>query len=143
MRFVLAVALVLAAAACGSHAAPKLAVSRDGRAVLRDAYDGKLDRNWSCGSLRAAYRRLPQDPPAYSTIPGLIGNAAGKACDAALATVRAGTRKAGVVEALGPPDRAPRCWLYSWPPDHVDSTDGARICFAAGRATLVQTAVHA
>jgi hypothetical protein len=29
------------------------------RAVLRDVLDGRLDRNWSCGSLLAAIQRLP------------------------------------------------------------------------------------
>jgi hypothetical protein len=140
MRWVLAAVVVLAVAGCGGSA--KLAVSRDGRAVLQDAYDGRLDRHWSCGSLRAAYRRLPPDPPAYSAIPALIGGAAGSACDTALASVRLGMRKAGVVGALGAPDRAPRCWLYRWPPDRASATDGARICFAAGTVARIQRAVH-
>ncbi|HEV2591447.1 MAG TPA: hypothetical protein VGU02_06090, partial [Gaiellaceae bacterium] len=63
MRVLVVALIALAATGCSS----KLAVSRDGRAVLDDAYDGKLDRNWSCGSLRAAYRRLPPDPAAYAT----------------------------------------------------------------------------
>ena len=110
--------------------------------MLRDAYDGRLDRNWSCGSLRVAYRRLPADPPTSSTIPRLIGDAAGKACDAALAHVRAGNTRRDVAATLGAPDRAPHCWLYRWPPDAQSATDGARICFAAGRVELVQIAEH-
>jgi hypothetical protein len=140
MRWLAAIVVVLAAAACG-HTQTKLAVSPDGRAVLRDAYDGKLDRNWSCGSLRAAYRRLPEDPPTYSTLPALVGDAAGKACDAALATVHVGARPHDVTTALGAPDRSPRCRLYRWPPGS-GSVDGARICFAAGRVVRIQTAVH-
>jgi hypothetical protein len=140
MRVIVALGVVLVAAACGSGNA-KLAVSRDGRAVLNDAYDGKLDRNWSCGSLRAAYRRLPPDGPMYSTIPRLIGDAAGMACDAAFKTVHVGSKEHDVTTALGVPDRAPRCWLYRWPPG-AGAADGARICFANGRAAIVQTAVH-
>jgi hypothetical protein len=139
MRWVVALVVLAVAAGCGGHA--KLAVSPDGRAVLHDTYDGKLDRNWSCGSLRAAYRRLPQDPPTYSTIPKLIGDAAGKACDAAVKTVHVGSKEHDVSTALGVPDRTPRCWLYRWPPGD-GGTDGARVCFAHGRATVVQLAVH-
>jgi len=79
MRWLLAALVVVVAVGCGGGPA-KLAVSRDGRAVLRDAYDGKLDRNWSCASLRAAYRRLPADPPTYSTIPALIMSAEKRVC---------------------------------------------------------------
>lgn len=80
MRWVVLATIVLAATACGAHRA-KLAVSRDGRAVLYDAYDGRLDRNWSCESLRAAYRRLPPSPPMYSKLPGLIAASERRACD--------------------------------------------------------------
>ena len=140
MRIVVAIGVVLVAAACGAGH-PRFAVSRDGRAVLQDAYDGKLDRSWSCGSLRAAYRRLPQDPPAYSTIPALIGAAAGRACDAALASVHAGDSQRKVTASLGTPDRKPRCWMYEWPPGS-GSIDGARVCFTAARVARIQTAVH-
>jgi hypothetical protein len=140
MRWTLAALVVFVLAGCGGSA-KQLVVSRDGRAVLSDAYDGKLDRNWSCGSLRAAYRRLPPDPPTYSAIPGLIGDAAGKACDAAIDHVRVGVKEHDVAVALGMPDRTPRCWLYRWPPG-TGGLDGARVCFANGRATIVQFAVH-
>ena len=131
------VALVLVLTACGAQRA----VDASGRGVLNDAYDGRLDRNWSCGSLRAADRRLPADPAAYSTIPKVIGDAAGKACDAALATLHDGDSRRQVATALGRPDRAPRCWLYRWPPGAA-AGDGARICFSGGRVSTVQTAVH-
>src|SRR3569833_1920568 len=107
MRIAVLALIVLAAAGCSS----KPAVSRDGRAVLSDASDGRIDRDWSCGSLRAAYRRLPPVPPMYSAIPSLLGHAAGKTCDAALAHVRAGDTRGKVEATLGPPDRTPRCWL--------------------------------
>jgi hypothetical protein len=81
MRWVVAGMLVFAVVACGSRTA-KPEVSRDGRAVLRDAYDGRLDHNWSCASLRAAYRRLPSSPPMYSKVPQLIGDSAARACRA-------------------------------------------------------------
>lgn len=137
MRVVLATCLVLALVACGST---KLAVSRDGRAVLNDAYDGHLDRHWSCGSLRAAYLRLPVDMT-YSTIPALIGDAAEKTCDHALASLKTGISRRQVAAALGKPDRGGRCELYRWPATQ-SSGDGARICFAHARATLVQTSMH-
>jgi hypothetical protein len=57
-----------------------LAVSRDGRAVLQDVYDGHLDERWSCGSLRVAIARLPTDPPTYSRLPGILDAAAARAC---------------------------------------------------------------
>jgi hypothetical protein len=139
MRWMFAALVLVAVAGCGGST--KLAVSRDGRAVLDDAYSGRLDRHWSCGSLRAAYRRLPSDPAAYSTIPALIGDAAGKACDAALKSVHVGSKEHEVTASLGVPDRTPRCWLYRWPPG-AGAADGARICFANGRATIVQIAVH-
>jgi hypothetical protein len=139
MRYLVALLVVAVVAGCGGHA--KLAVSPDGRAVLNDAYSGELTRNWSCGSLRAAYRRISPDPPAYSTIPKLIGDAAGKACDAAFTTVHVGAKEHDVTTALGVPDRTPRCWIYRWPPG-TGGADGARICFANGRATVVETAVH-
>lgn len=138
MRVVIGALVVVAVVACGAR---PLAVSVDGRGVLRDAYDGKLDRRWSCGSLRAAYRRLPPDGPIYSAIPGLIAAAAAKACDAELRSLHTGATERQVAAALGAPDRTPRCWLYRWPPS-TGSVDGARICFSSGRATLVQTAVH-
>ena len=134
------IAFVVVLVGCGSRHA-KLAVSVDGRAVLRDVYDGTLDRNWSCGSLRAAYRRLPPDGPIYSAIPGVLGAAAAKACDTSLESLRVGATERSVEVALGAPDKAPRCWLYRWPPAS-GSVDGARICFAHGRAAFIQTAVH-
>ena len=140
MRWLAAGLILFTIAGCGGSS--RLVVSRDGRAVLDDAYDGKLDRNWTCGSLRAAYRRLPQDPPTYSTMPALIGRAAGKACDAAFAKVHVGVAQRAVTAALGRPDRSPSCWLYRWPPDRASATDGARICFAAGRVARIQLAEH-
>lgn len=139
MRWSLVVLVVLAVAGCGGPS--KLAVSRDGRAVLQDAYDGHLDRRWSCSSLKAADARLPQDPPAYSTIPLMLANAAGVACDAALATLRAGDTPSAVTAALGRPDRTPRCWIYRWPAGS-STGDGARICFTAGRVARIERAVH-
>jgi hypothetical protein len=137
-----AVLLVLAAASCAGHHHEAPAVSRDGRAVLQDAYDGRLDRQWSCGSLRAAYARLPVGGPTYSPLPGLIGNAAGAACDEALDAVGKGAGRARVEALLGQPDRRPRCWLYRWTPRSDSAQDGARICFAGNRVSFVQVAVH-
>jgi hypothetical protein len=140
VRWTIAALLVAALVGCGP-ATKRLVSGRDGREVLRDAYDGRLDRNWSCGSLRAAYQRLPQDPPVYSRIPALIGDAAGKACRRALANLHVGDANQHVSAALGVPDRAARCWLYRWP-SGSGSVDGARICFTSGRVARVQTAVH-
>jgi hypothetical protein len=112
------------------------------KAVIRDAYDGRLDRNWSCSSLRAAVAHLPQDVAAYGTIPLLLDSATGRACDAALGRVERGLTRAEVTALLGPPDRTPRCWFYSWPPDQSSSVDGTRLCFTGDRVSRVQTAVH-
>src|SRR3569833_880074 len=107
MRIAVLALIVLAAAGCSS----KPAVSRDGRAEHSEATNRRNDRDRTSGSLRAAYRRLPPDPPMYSAIPSLLGHAAGKTCDAALAHVRAGDTRGKVEATLGPPDRKPRCWL--------------------------------
>ncbi|HEV2590615.1 MAG TPA: hypothetical protein VGU02_01860, partial [Gaiellaceae bacterium] len=76
------------------------------------------------------------------TIPGVIAAAAGKECGAALAHVQVGDTPAAVTATLGAPDRSPGCWLFRWPTDRNDPSDGARICFAAGRVARVQIAVH-
>jgi hypothetical protein len=85
MRLVAAALLIVLTAGCGAAQDQHLAVSTHGKAVLQDALDGQLARNWSCGSLRAAFRRLPEEFPRYSSIPLMIGRAAGRACDQALA----------------------------------------------------------
>ena len=139
MRWPLAVLVVLAVAGCGGSS--KLAVSRDGRAVLRDASDGRLDQRWSCSSLQAADARLPQDPPTYSTLPRMLADAAGRACDGALDSLHPGDTPSAVTAALGQPDRAPRCWIYRWPAG-PSTGDGARICFAAGRVARILRFVH-
>jgi hypothetical protein len=141
VRIVAATVLVTLLAGCGHARRAQPAVSADGKAVIRDAYDGRLDRDWTCGSLRAAVRRLPSDG-AYSTIALLIGRATGHACDAAFSHIKRGSTRMRVRALLGPPDRAPRCWLYRWPPDTGSAVDGARICFAGPGVSLVQTAVH-
>lgn len=134
--------VLLMAMLVGCGAAQHLAVSEDGRAVLADAYDGHLAHEWSCGSLRAAVRRLPQDPPTYSTMPAMLERALDNVCDPALAGLHAGTSRADVRAALGAPDSSPRCWRYSWPAVTSSGVDGARVCFTRGRVSLVQTAVH-
>jgi hypothetical protein len=154
VRTVLVLTALILAGCAGGH--QSLAVSVDGRAVLQDAKDGHLDRDWSCASLRAAVRRLPPGGgPGYSTIPSIIDLAGGEACDAALGTVQVGMRIAAVRLALGAPDRAARCWLFRWPPAdagqsvHVNpskrrsSVDGARVCFSNGRVTRLQLGMHA
>jgi hypothetical protein len=106
--------LVMLLAGCGASHHQRLSVSRDGKAVIRDALDGHLDRSWSCGSLRAAVDRLPSTPD--QTIPLMIASAAGRACDAALGSVHRGQTRAEARVVLGSPDRASRCWLFRWPP---------------------------
>jgi hypothetical protein len=106
---------VLTGCGSGPSRLEKLAVSDDGRAVIQDGYDGHLDRGWSCGSLRAAYKRLPRDGVSL-TLPVLIGRAAAEACDAALAGVHVRMTTASLRMALGRPDKAARCWLFRWPP---------------------------
>lgn len=154
MRTVLALTALILAGCAGGHRS--LAVSVDGRAVLQDAKDGHLDRDWSCASLRAASHHLPPGGgPSYSTIPAIIDLAAGEACDAALATVHVRMRIGAVRSALGAPDRTGNCLLFRWPPADAgqsvfvnpskrrSSVDGARVCFTKGRVTLLQTAMHA
>ena len=78
-----AVAVAVVAAllpSCGSVHQHQPTVSRDGKAVIKDVLvDGRLDRNWSCASLRAAVLLLPSVPGAYQTIPLMIDEAAGRA----------------------------------------------------------------
>ena len=136
----LALLFVVTLVGCG--AAKHLAVSADGRAVLADAYDGHLDHDWSCASLRAAVQRLPQDPPTYSTMPAMLERALDNACDAALAGLHTGASRADVRAALGPPDSSPRCWRYRWRAVTSSGVDGGRVCFTGARVSLVQTALH-
>ncbi len=58
MRLVAALLVTLLSGCSASHH-QQLAFSANGKAVIRDAYDGRLDHNWSCDSLRAAVGRLP------------------------------------------------------------------------------------
>ena len=152
MRIVLVV-VALTLAGCGGS--ERLAVSTDGRAVLSDARDGHLDRDWTCGSLRAALTRLPSGGgPMYSTVPVTIGRAAGKACDTALGSVRVGLTASAVRKTLGTPDTGGRCSVFRWPPTDAGQgrrhdasrggspVDGARVCFTDGHAIKVQTAIH-
>jgi hypothetical protein len=132
-------ALLVALLLCGCSSAP---AGPEWKAVIRDALDGRLDRSWSCSSLRAAVAHLPQDVGAYQTIPLRLDSATGRACNAALAQMDRGLTRAQVTAVLGPPDRTPRCWLYSWPPEPSSAVDGARLCFSGDRVALVQTAVH-
>ena len=136
MRLVALLLVTLLSGCRGASAGPEW------KAVIRDAYDGRLDRNWSCSSLRAAVAHLPQDVAAYQTIPLMLDSATGRACDAALARVERRLTRAEVTTLLGRPDRASRCWLYRWPPDHSSAIDGVRLCFSDDRVSLVQTAVH-
>lgn len=150
---VLIVVVALVVVGCGrSH---RLALSADGRAVSSDASDGHLDRDWTCGSLRAALTRLPSGGgPIYSTLPEMIGRAAGEACDAGLKSLHAGMTAAAVQTMLGTPDTRGRCWLLRWPPADLGQgrlynpsrraspVDGARVCFNDGHVLKVQTAIH-
>jgi hypothetical protein len=134
----IAAALIVAfLAGCGTTHRAKPAQSSDGRAVLRDASDGHLDSDWSCGSFRAAVKRLPEG---LTISP--VAAAAGRACDHALTRLRDGDSKARVANLLGTPDRSPRCWFYGWPPTTSSAIDGARICFSRNHVSLLQTAVH-
>jgi len=132
-----------------------LAVSADGRSVLQDAVDGHLDRHWSCGSLRAALGHLrPGGGPTNSTIPAMVGRAAGKTCDAAVATVHVGMTSAALRRTLGTPDTYGRCWVLRWPPTDAgqnrlhnaspggSNVDGMRVCFNDGHVSRLQTAMH-
>jgi hypothetical protein len=88
MRVVVAaLGLILLTGGCGGHGTTAtgrgdgaLRIDSTGRGVLADVYDGRLDKHWSCGSLRAAIARLPADPPTYSTLPLVLSRAARKAC---------------------------------------------------------------
>lgn len=134
--------VVLVAAGCGGAHHRQPVTSTDGKAVFRDVYDGRLDHDWSCGSLRAAVRRLPPDPPVYSKLPGIIGAAAARACDDELSHLAAGATRSEVRSALGMPTAGERCWRFEWPSDKSSPVDGARICFSGERADTIQTAVH-
>jgi hypothetical protein len=112
------------------------------RGVLHDVYDGRLDRVWPCAALRTAIAHLPVDPPMFSKIPGQLARAAAPACAAQLAGIATGAPRFAVEEALGPVDAGGlHCPVWRWDPEG-GAVDGARVCFANGRATLVQTALH-
>jgi hypothetical protein len=59
---------------------PELLVDPTGRAVLRDVFDGRLNSQWSCASLRAAITLLPAEGMTYSKIPLLLRRAERRAC---------------------------------------------------------------
>ena len=137
-------------AACGGGREP--AVSSDGAAVVRDASNGRLDRGWSCGSLRAALRRSGS-----RSVRGTIEPAAATACDKALTSIHDGETRATIAASLGRPAAAAGCWVFRWPPadagqpvrqqamhpmQQLSPVDGARICFRGQKARLVQTSVH-
>jgi hypothetical protein len=112
------------------------------REVFHDVYDGRLDRVWPCGALRTAITHLPADGPIYSKLPEQLARAAAPACEGALRRISPGAPRFAVEDALGPPSSGgERCELWRWAPGS-STVDGARVCFRAGRATLVQTAVH-
>jgi hypothetical protein len=113
------------------------------RDVLRDVYgDGRLDRVYPCGVLREAIGHLPSSPPMFSPLPARLGRAASAACSAALDGIPRGAPRFAVYAALGQPaSGGPRCPVWRWSP-FERSRDGARVCFAHGRAELVQAAVH-
>jgi len=133
--------LLLALTSCGGHAR---ATSNDGAGVLRDAEDGHLDQNWSCGSLRAAVARYS---PASLQAVGAQA-ATGKACERAVERLKVGTIRSTVRDAMGPPmivdrERPGRCWFYTWPRSLALTDAGsARICFNGNKVSLVQR-VHA
>lgn len=112
------------------------------RDVLRDAYDGRLDRVYPCAPLRDAIAHLPSSPPVYSDLPERLGRAAAAACGAAIAGVPAGAPRFAVEEVFGAPSSGgPRCPGWRWAP-YASSVDGVRVCFAHNRAELVQRALH-
>jgi hypothetical protein len=112
------------------------------RGVLHDISDGRFDKVWTCGTLRTAIAHLPVDSPNSSLVRRELARATAPACDAALAGISSGTPRFAVGEALGKASTGgPRCPVWRWPPES-GSVDGARICFANRRATLVQTALH-
>jgi hypothetical protein len=102
VRWIAALVVLLALSGCSSASA-----GPEWKAVIRDALDGRLDRSWSCRSLRAAIAHLPEDVGAQQTIPLLLESATGRACDAALAHLERGLTRAEVMAVLGPPT-APR-----------------------------------
>jgi hypothetical protein len=137
-----AVTPVLAAQRTAFAPTTALAFDPTGLNVLRDIDDGQLDTHWSCGSLRAAIRRLPVGGPIYSAIPGLLIDAAARACATAIRTTKDGATRSSTIHAFGVPVRmGPNCSVWNWAPAG-GSIDGVRICFDAGRVDKVGTAVH-
>lgn len=113
------------------------------RDVLRDVQDGHLETSRSCAALRTAIAHLPVDGPTYSRLPGLLTRAAAGACDTALTGLAPGAPRAAFYAALGQASfGGPRCPVWRWRPESR-AVDGARVCFTHGRATAVQTALHA
>lgn len=112
------------------------------RDVYRDVYDGRLDRVYPCGVLRQAIAHWPADGPMYSNVPRKLARAASSACSAAVQGIPFGALRSAVDTVFGPESSGvPRCPVWKWDP-LGSSVDGVRVCFTAGRATLVQTAVH-
>ena len=119
-------------------------MSNDGSGVLRDLQNGRLDDQWSCGSLRAALARLPGggDAP-YAGRALILVQPTTRACDDAFAAVNAdGTAAVNVRQALGKPSfvgpsQDGRCWVYVWPKNR-DATIVSRFCFAKGKVLYVQ-----
>jgi hypothetical protein len=79
-RAIAIVLIGLALAGCGGHAArPSAANAAEWKGVIRDAYDGHLDRNHSCAAVRKAITQLPGDK-VYNPLPGQLRAYEKKVC---------------------------------------------------------------
>lgn len=92
----------------------------------------------ACGSHKPRASRTSQVPPLTLDVISPQQDISQRAL-----TIPRGATKRDVLSQAGPPTRqGPRCWIYRWPSKPDSSIDGARLCFRAGRVSLVQTAMH-
>lgn len=140
-----AVVLVVVAAGCASHHAPKRRPPirpAEWHGVLNDWYpDGVVDHSHPCAAIVIAKAHLPTDSPTYSTAYRDLGRAERRWCTKSrdLRAIEKGMSDADVAAVAGAPDDVSlHCWLYAVTRKH----DGRRVCFTKGRVTTVRLAVH-
>jgi hypothetical protein len=148
-KVIVLVPLVAALSACGGakHSAPAPPVRGEWKAVVNDwENNGRLDGRYSCAAVVEAVAHLNEVPTASPTVSirriiSALDRYAGTVCPKTpqFSKVVVGMSDTDVAREAGMPRTVlPNCWLYPTANTH----NGLRVCFAGGRAALVQTSAH-
>ena len=137
-----ATAVVLVLAGCGGHHAAAGCTLSPAAAPVPETGEHSVAARSSCALPARPRIVLLGSHGRRLGFTYVLEHAIAPACAAAIAGIAKGAPRFAVEESLGKPDTAgPRCPVWRWKPER-GSIDGARICFAHGRATRVGTAVH-